>query len=135
LLRDGDRPGKKNQASFPSERSDVKLARLPDNTVSGRFWEERNARAKVNKTIKIHVEWAVSDCGHVKKKIPNEGDKNLRTFFLERKERFSGGSEKHCVEQRYLVQPLAYSSQEQIRQGRTVLLFLRSSSSSKKKTR
>jgi hypothetical protein len=75
-------------AGFPAERSNVKLARLPDITVSGGFWEERNTKAKVNKTIKIHVEWAVSDCGHVKKKIPNKGDKNPLTFFLERKERF-----------------------------------------------
>jgi hypothetical protein len=35
--------------------------------VSGGFWEERNAKDKVNETIKIHVEWAVSDFGHVKK--------------------------------------------------------------------
>jgi hypothetical protein len=85
-------------------RSDIKSATLPDSTGSGGFWEERNAKAKakakakvkvkvkVNKSIKIHVEWAVSDCGHLKKeKIPNEGDKNPPTFFLERKERFSGG--------------------------------------------
>jgi hypothetical protein len=40
------------------------LAILPDSTVSGGFWEERNARAKVkikvkvkvNRTVKFHVE-------------------------------------------------------------------------------
>jgi hypothetical protein len=54
------------------------LATLPDSTVSGGFWEERNA--KVNKTIKTHVEWTLSDCGHVK--IPNDGDKNPPHSFL-----------------------------------------------------
>jgi hypothetical protein len=36
---------------------------------------------------------AVSDCGHVKKKkkIPNKGNKNPPTFFLERRKRFRGG--------------------------------------------
>jgi hypothetical protein len=82
---------KKFLAGFHAEQSDVKSDILPDSTVSGGFWEERNAKAKVNKTIKIHVKWAVSDCAHVKKKIPNEGDKNPPPFFLERKERFSGG--------------------------------------------
>jgi hypothetical protein len=41
---------------------------LPDSTVSDGFWEERNAKAKVNvkvkakvnRTVKFHVEWAVS---------------------------------------------------------------------------
>jgi hypothetical protein len=38
------------------------LAILPDSTMSGGFWEERNARAKVkikvkvNRTVKFHVE-------------------------------------------------------------------------------
>jgi hypothetical protein len=41
-------------AGFHTERSDVKSAILPDSTMSGGFWEERNA--KVTKTIKIHVE-------------------------------------------------------------------------------
>jgi hypothetical protein len=44
--------------------------------VSGGFWEERNA--KVTKTIKIHVEWMVLDCGHME--IPNEGDKKPPSF-------------------------------------------------------
>jgi hypothetical protein len=82
---------KKNGAGFPAEQSDVKLARLPDSTVSGGFWQEINGKAKVNKNIKIHVEWAVLDCGHVKKKIPIKGAKNPATFFLERKDRFRGG--------------------------------------------
>jgi hypothetical protein len=75
-------------------RSDVKLARLLDSTVSGGFWEERNAKAKVkvNKTIKFHMERAVLDCGQEKKeKIPNKRDKTPPTFFLERKKRGSGG--------------------------------------------
>jgi hypothetical protein len=44
----------------------ARSALLPDSTVSGGFWEERNAKAKVkvnvkvNKTIKFHVEWSVS---------------------------------------------------------------------------
>jgi hypothetical protein len=55
--------------------------------VSGGFWEERNA--KVTKTIKIQVEWTVSDCYHLD--IRNEGEKKLPLFFLEQKERFRGG--------------------------------------------
>jgi hypothetical protein len=66
-------------------RSDVKLARLLDSTVSGGFWEERNAKAKVkvNKTIKFHMERAVLDCGQEKKeKIPTKGTKPLQLSFL-----------------------------------------------------
>jgi hypothetical protein len=66
-------------AGFHAVRSDVKSAILPDSTVSGGFWEERNA--KVTKTIKIHEEWTVLDCGPAEKKIPNEGDTNLPAFF------------------------------------------------------
>jgi hypothetical protein len=54
-----------------AKRSNVKSAILPDSTVSGGFWEERNA--KVTKTIKIHMEWTVSDCSHVE--IPKQGEK------------------------------------------------------------
>jgi hypothetical protein len=68
---------------------------LPDSTVSGGFWEERNAKAKVkvkakvNRTAKFHAEWSVS-------KSP--------TFFLERGgEVRRGMREKHCAEQRHLV--------------------------------
>jgi hypothetical protein len=72
LARSGTEIGrKKNLAGFHAERSNVKSAILPDSTVSGGFWEERNA--KVTKTIKIHVEWTVLDCGHLE--IPNKGEK------------------------------------------------------------
>jgi hypothetical protein len=66
--RDGDNPGKIS-GLFPrsAKQCQVKSAILRDSTVSGGFWEERNAKDKVNETIKIHVEWAVSDFGHVKK--------------------------------------------------------------------
>jgi hypothetical protein len=64
-------------ARFHAVQSDVKLAILPDSTVSGGFWEERND--KVTKTIKIHKEWTVLDCGHTEK-IPNKGDKNPPNF-------------------------------------------------------
>jgi hypothetical protein len=44
----------------------VKSAILPENTVSGGFWEERTV--KVTKTIiKIYVVQTVSDCGYVEK--------------------------------------------------------------------
>jgi hypothetical protein len=69
-------------AAFDTSAIDVKSAILPDSTVSGGFWEERNA--KVTKTNKIHVEWTVSECGHVE--IPNEGDKKPPSF-LSRAER------------------------------------------------
>jgi hypothetical protein len=64
LARSGTEKGpKKNLAGFHSEQSYVKSAILPDSTVSGDICEERNA--KVNKTIKTHVEWTVADCSHV----------------------------------------------------------------------
>jgi hypothetical protein len=66
MHRDGDMPGKIFwQVSTECEATS---ATLPDSTVSGGFWEERNAKAKakvkvkakVNRTVKFHVEWAVS---------------------------------------------------------------------------
>jgi hypothetical protein len=93
---------KKILAGFHVERSKDK-AMLPDSTVSGGFWEERR-NAKVTETIKTHVEWTVSGCGHVEKKIPKDGDKSPPPFlsFLSGRRGSEEEVKKRCAEQRHL---------------------------------
>jgi hypothetical protein len=84
-------------AGLHTVQNDVMLAILLDSTVSGGFWEERNAKTiteTITETIKIHEEWTESDCDRAEK-IPNEGDKTkilqFPFFFSSRRGSFSGG--------------------------------------------